>query len=68
MPGPRSRSAFGFGDFENDLTVFAVVEMSVAIGNALPQVKEHSLYVTGSADEDGTVGALEHFGLMLLMK
>lgn len=48
--------------------MFAVVEMSVAIGNALPQVKEHSLYVTGSADEDGTVGALERFGLMLLMK
>lgn len=48
--------------------MFAVVEMSEAIGNALPQVKEHSLYVMGSADEDGTVGALEHFGLMLLMK
>lgn len=48
--------------------MFAVVEMTVAIGNALPQVKEHSLYVTGSADEDGTVGALEHYGLMLLMK
>lgn len=61
-------STFGFGDSENDLTVLAILEKSIATGNVLPQVKECSLCVTNSVDEGSTVSVLEHFGPILLMK
>ena len=55
---------FGFGDSENDLPMLAAVAHPVAMGNALPQVKEACSYVTAPVDEDGVVTALEHFGLI----
>ena len=62
--GRTVKNSYGFGDSENDLAMLAAVETPVAMGNALPQVKECCAYVTDSVQDDGTVTALEHFGLI----
>lgn len=48
-----------FGDGENDLSMFEVAGTSVAMGNALDQVKQSATYVTLSNDEDGISKILE---------
>ena len=55
---------FAFGDSENDLPMAGAVETFVAMGNALPSVKDRAAYVTDSVEDDGVVSALEHFGLI----
>lgn len=42
-----------FGDGENDLSMLGVVENSVAMGNALPSVKEVCKYICDTNDHDG---------------
>lgn len=55
---------YAFGDSGNDLPMMRVVDVPVAMGNALQSVKELAAYVTTSVDDDGVVHALEHFGLI----
>lgn len=62
--GMRPARTFAFGDSENDLAMMRVVDMPVAMGNALDSVKEIASYVTESVDDDGVPKALEHFGLI----
>lgn len=62
--GHGRERTFAFGDSENDLPMRDAVETFVAMGNALPRVKECADYVTDSASRDGVVTGLEHFGLI----
>ncbi len=62
--GRGVEGTFAIGDSENDLSMLAAVETSVAMGNALPHVKEQADYVTAPVNEDGVPRALEHFGLI----
>lgn len=55
---------FGFGDSGNDLGMLAAVETAVAMGNAMPEVKALADYVTDDVTHDGTVTAMQHFGLI----
>lgn len=55
---------FGFGDSGNDLGMLAAVETAVAMGNAMPEVKALADYVTDDVAHDGTVTAMQHFGLI----
>lgn len=55
---------FGFGDSGNDLGMLAAVETAVAMGNAMPEVKTVADYVTDDVANDGTVTAMQHFGLI----
>ena len=55
---------FGFGDSGNDLGMLAAVETAVAMGNAMPVVKALAYYVTDDVAHDGTVTAMQHFGLI----
>lgn len=55
---------FGFGDSGNDLGMLAAVETAVAMGNAMPEVKVVADYVTDDVEHDGTVTAMQHFGLI----
>lgn len=55
---------FGFGDSGNDLGMLAAVETAVAMGNAMPEVKAVVDYVTDDVAHDGTVTAMQHFGLI----
>ena len=60
----RNAHTFGFGDSGNDLGILAAVEMAVAMGNAMPEVKAVADYVTDDVEHDGTVTAMRHFGLI----
>ena len=60
----RNAHTFGFGDSGNDLGILAAVEMAVAMGNAMPEVKAVADYVTDDVAHDGTVTAMRHFGLI----
>lgn len=62
--GRGLEGTFAFGDSENDLPMAGAVETFVAMGNALPSVKDRAAYVTDSVEDDGVVSALEHFGLI----
>lgn len=55
---------FGFGDSGNDLGMLSAVETAVAMGNAMPEVKAVADYVTDDVAHDGTVTAMQHFGLI----
>ncbi|HLR64351.1 MAG TPA: sugar-phosphatase [Pseudogracilibacillus sp.] len=49
------------GDGENDLSMIKLAGCGVAMGNAMPSVKEAADYETLSNDEDGVAHALERF-------
>ena len=40
------------------------VDVPVAMGNALPQVKAMAAYVTDRVEQDGVATGLAHFGLI----
>lgn len=62
--GHGRAGTLAFGDSENDLPMAREVETFVAMGNAMPAVKDAAAYVTDSVEHDGVVSALEHFGLL----
>ncbi len=51
-----------FGDERNDLSMFCPEWTCVAMGNAVPELKERADYVTESVWDDGISKACEHFG------
>ncbi|MCI2126537.1 MAG: HAD hydrolase family protein [Olsenella sp.] len=57
-------TTYGFGDSENDLSLFEQVDVSVAMGNAVPAVKEAATLVTDSVRDDGVATALAKLGLI----
>lgn len=64
MLGIGPERAIAFGDSENDLSMADAVGTFVAMGNAMPGVKEVADYVTDPVEHDGVVTALQHFGLI----
>jgi hypothetical protein len=51
------------GDMPNDVLMFAHSGLSIAMGNADPQVKRAARYVTDTNDNDGFAKAVERFVL-----
>lgn len=62
--GIAPEEAIAFGDGENDLSMFAEVGTSVAMGNAWEPVKKRATYVTTGVDDDGIWNACRHLGLV----
>lgn len=62
--GRGRERTFAFGDSENDLFMAPAVETFVAMGNALPQVREQASHVAPPVWEDGVVTALKQFNLV----
>lgn len=62
--GIPPEESMAFGDGENDLSMLVHAGIGVAMGSASQAVRERADYVTGTAEEDGVVSALEHFGLI----
>lgn len=56
--------SMAFGDGENDLSMLVHAGIGVAMGSASDYVKARADYTTGTAEEDGVVSALVHFGLL----
>lgn len=49
------------GDSENDLSMLEVAGVSVAMGNATPEVKEQADYITADNQHGGVAQAIYHF-------
>ena len=47
------------GDMHNDLAMFRVSGLSIAMGNATDDVKKQATHVTGSNQDDGFAGAMD---------
>ena len=52
-----------FGDEKNDLSMFTGEWTSIAMGNAIDELKAKATYVTDDADKDGIYKACLHLGL-----
>lgn len=50
-----------FGDGKNDLSMFLQAPFSIAMGNAIPELKEIATFITDKASEDGIQKACQHF-------
>jgi len=53
------------GDMANDVTMFQQSGMSIAMGNADPEVQRAATYVTASNEEEGFAAAVDKFVLPL---
>ena len=53
-----------FGDSDNDLPMFAAAGLSVAMGNAAPEVRAAADVITASNEQDGIAAALEQLDLL----
>lgn len=62
--GIEPEQTIAFGDAENDREMLQLAGIGVAMGNALPQVKDCADYVTDAVEDDGVLHALQHFGLV----
>ena len=51
-----------FGDEKNDITMFRKEWTSIAMGNAVEELKALADYVTDDCDKDGIYNACRHFG------
>ena len=61
--GPRRGKTYGFGDSENDSSLFDAVEVKVAMGNATEGLMSRADVVTDSVFDDGAATGLERLGL-----
>ena len=52
-------AVMAFGDNGNDVDMFHTAGISVAVGNALPEVQAEADFVSGTNDEDGVAKFLE---------
>ncbi len=62
--GFASEAVYAFGDGLNDIEMLRTVQNSVAMGNAVDQVKDAATYVTKSVEEDGIEHGLKMVGLL----
>lgn len=62
--GLKREEIIAFGDGVNDLSMFGLAGVSVAMGNAVQEVKASADFVTSSVEQDGICQALRHFGLL----
>ena len=62
--GLKKEETMAFGDAFNDIPMFKETGISVAMGNAKPEVKQIGDHVTDDIDQDGLYQALRHFQLI----
>lgn len=57
------KEVMAIGDFDNDLPMLKVANLSVAVDNAIPKVKEVSDVVVSDNDHSGVAEAIEKYAL-----
>lgn len=62
--GGREEDVVVFGDGTNDLSMFLPQWTSIAMGNAVQELKDKADYVTTDIDDDGIWNACKHFGFI----
>lgn len=55
---------FAFGDGNNDIEMFKVVDNAIAMENGVLGLKEHASYITDTNNHDGIAKALAHYKLI----
>ncbi len=55
---------YAFGDGLNDIDLLEACQTKIAMGNALPQLKEHATYITSANTDGGIRKALKLFNLI----
>ena len=60
----KADETMAFGDGNNDVEMFELVNISVAMGNAKDNLKKCATYITDDIDNDGIYNALSHFNLI----
>ena len=58
----KVEETMAFGDGHNDISMMRQAPISIAMGNAIDEVKEVATYITKSNQEDGIEYACKHFG------
>lgn len=58
-----SERVMAIGDSRNDVPMLRWAGLGIAMGNALPEVRQSVRYVTATNDEDGVALAIERFAL-----
>lgn len=58
-----TRDIIGIGDGGNDFPLLMACGLKVAIGNAVPELKEIADYIAPAVEEDGVVDVIERFVL-----
>lgn len=61
--GYRKDEVMVLGDGWNDVSMFQRFPVSVAMGNALPQIQAYAAHVTKHHDEDGVAHAIRQYAL-----
>ncbi|MDG7042371.1 MAG: HAD hydrolase family protein [Nitrososphaerota archaeon] len=59
--GIKKEETIGVGDFPNDLPLFKVSGLKVAMGNAVPDLKAIADYIAPTYEEDGVAEVLRKF-------
>ena len=59
-----SITTYAFGDGANDLEMFQEVDIAIAMGNAIPLLKEKADYVSTSHNKGGVIQGLKHYHLI----
>ena len=62
LQGGNPEDIVVFGDGHNDLSMIQQAPISIAMGNAIDEVKQAATYVTKANDKDGIEYACKHFG------
>ena len=60
----NSITTYAFGDGANDLEMFQEVDIAIAMGNAIPLLKEKANYVSVDNDKGGIIQGLKHYHLI----
>lgn len=55
---------YAFGDSMNDMEIIQAAGTGIAMGNAIPELKQAADYVTTNIEDDGIYHACRHFGLI----
>jgi Cof subfamily protein (haloacid dehalogenase superfamily) len=64
MLGIDRSDTISFGDAESDIAMIEYCNTGVAMGNALPVVKAHADFTTGSVMDDGILKAFRHLDII----
>lgn len=61
--GIHADRVMAIGDSRNDVPMLRWAKIGVAMGNALPEVRQSVVHVTATNDQDGVARAIERFAL-----
>ncbi|MBJ8349915.1 Cof-type HAD-IIB family hydrolase [Streptococcus zalophi] len=62
--GLKPENVLVFGDEKNDIEIFDYAGLTIAMGNAIDEIKEKADYITETVEANGIFNALEELGMV----